>query len=74
MSQMKGTAILAVLFALVAYGYSTTALPEPKPRPFRNCDAARAAGPTPIFRGHPRWGDHLDADGDGRACEPMPQP
>lgn len=40
--------------------------------PFRNCAAARAAGETPIFRDHPRWGDHLDADGDGRACEPIP--
>ncbi|SUE30247.1 calcium-binding protein [Nocardia farcinica] len=35
---------------------------------FPNCDAARAAGRAPIFRGEPGYGPHLDPDGDGFAC------
>lgn len=38
---------------------------------FRNCAAARAAGvATPIYRGQPGYGAHMDGDGDGIACEP----
>lgn len=37
---------------------------------FRNCAAARAAGAAPLYRGRPGYGSHLDADGDGVACEP----
>ncbi len=37
--------------------------------PFRNCDAARAAGAAPMCRGQPGYASHLDADGDGIACE-----
>jgi hypothetical protein len=37
--------------------------------PFRNCAAARAAGAAPLCRGQPGYGSHLDADGDGIACE-----
>lgn len=36
---------------------------------FRNCAAARAAGATPLHRGQPRYGTHMDGDGDGIACE-----
>jgi Excalibur calcium-binding domain len=36
---------------------------------YKNCDAARAAGPTPIFEGQPGYAPHLDRDGDGIACE-----
>jgi hypothetical protein len=36
---------------------------------FRNCAAARAAGAAPIRRGQPGYASHLDADGDGIACE-----
>ncbi|WP_415179368.1 excalibur calcium-binding domain-containing protein [Parasphingorhabdus sp.] len=36
---------------------------------YPNCAAARAAGPTPIFRGQRGYGKHLDGDGDGIACE-----
>ena len=75
--QMKGGMILAILLGLAGahYFFPPSAVPEGTPdfiAAFPNCDAARAAGVTPIFRGHPRWGDHLDADGDGRACEPLP--
>ncbi|HUE79631.1 MAG TPA: excalibur calcium-binding domain-containing protein [Sphingomicrobium sp.] len=37
---------------------------------FKNCDAARAAGATPVMRGDPGFGPHLDRDGDGVGCEP----
>lgn len=34
-----------------------------------NCDAARAAGVAPIYRGQPGYALHLDRDRDGIACE-----
>ncbi|WP_267244084.1 excalibur calcium-binding domain-containing protein [Streptomyces sp. PR69] len=37
---------------------------------YENCDAARAAGAAPLYRGEPGYGPHLDADDDGVACEP----
>ena len=37
---------------------------------YANCDAARAAGAAPIYRGQPGYASHLDADNDGVACEP----
>ena len=37
--------------------------------PFRNCDAARAAGAAPVYRGDPGYGQHLDRDNDGVGCE-----
>lgn len=36
---------------------------------YENCTAARAAGAAPVHRGDPGYGDHLDRDGDGVACE-----
>lgn len=36
---------------------------------YRNCDAARAAGAAPVYRGQPGYGSHLDRDGDGIGCE-----
>lgn len=36
---------------------------------YKNCDAARAAGPTPIYEGQAGYAPHLDRDGDGVACE-----
>lgn len=36
---------------------------------FENCSAVRAAGAAPIYAGSPGYGDHLDRDGDGVACE-----
>lgn len=32
---------------------------------YRNCAAARAAGATPVRRGEPGYGRHLDRDGNG---------
>lgn len=37
---------------------------------YYNCDAARAAGASPIHRGEPGYRDTLDGDDDGVACEP----
>lgn len=36
---------------------------------YANCDAAERAGATPVRRGDPGYGSHLDRDGDGVACE-----
>lgn len=36
---------------------------------YKNCAAAKAAGATPVRRGDPGYGKHLDRDGDGVACE-----
>lgn len=36
---------------------------------YENCSAVRAAGTAPIRKGDPGFGDHLDRDGDGVACE-----
>ena len=36
---------------------------------YANCTEARAAGPTPIYRGQPGYASHLDRDSDGVACE-----
>lgn len=37
---------------------------------YQNCDAARAAGVAPIYRGSPGYRKGLDGDNDGIACEP----
>jgi hypothetical protein len=37
---------------------------------YPNCDAARADGHAPIFRGQPGYREALDDDSDGIACEP----
>jgi hypothetical protein len=37
---------------------------------WHRCDAARAAGTAPIYRGDPGDRDGLDGDSDGIACEP----
>lgn len=37
---------------------------------YPNCDAARAAGAAPIYRGSPGYREGMDGDGDGIACEP----
>ena len=36
---------------------------------YRGCREARAAGVTPLYRGTPGYGAHMDGDGDGVACE-----
>jgi micrococcal nuclease len=41
----------------------------PSSGPFKNCDAARAAGAAPVHRGDPGYAPKLDRDGDGVGCE-----
>jgi hypothetical protein len=36
---------------------------------YANCDAVRAAGAAPLYRGQPGYSSKLDRDGDGIACE-----
>lgn len=36
---------------------------------YRNCSEAHAAGATPVRRGDPGYGSHLDRDNDGSGCE-----
>ncbi|WP_083410140.1 excalibur calcium-binding domain-containing protein [Mycolicibacterium rutilum] len=36
---------------------------------YKNCSAARDAGAAPILQGQDGYGEHLDRDGDGIACE-----
>lgn len=61
---------------VVAMGtYVAPAPPAPKvvPTPvsayYKNCTAAKSAGATPVYRGQPGYGTHLDRDGDGVGCE-----
>ena len=42
---------------------------EPRSTYYRNCDAARAAGAAPLYRGEPGYRSGLDRDNDGIACE-----
>jgi hypothetical protein len=36
---------------------------------YNGCNAVRAAGKAPLYRGDPGYGEHMDGDGDGIACE-----
>lgn len=36
---------------------------------YKNCDAVRAAGKAPLYRGEPGYRPPLDRDNDGIACE-----
>lgn len=49
---------------------------EVSPRPespdnvtYSNCDAVKAAGKSPLYKGNPGYSSKLDQDGDGVACE-----
>lgn len=63
------------LWGLGATAQQPAPAPAPAPAPsapsayYKNCTAARAAGVTPLYRGQPGYGKHLDRDGDGVACE-----
>lgn len=37
---------------------------------YPNCEAARAAGKSPLMSGEPGYRAELDPDGDGVACQP----
>jgi Excalibur calcium-binding domain len=40
---------------------------------YSGCNEVRAAGLAPLYRGDPGYGEHMDGDGDGVACEPYRQ-
>ncbi|MBI4319966.1 MAG: thermonuclease family protein [Chloroflexi bacterium] len=50
-----------------------TKAPEAAPKEsevyYANCEAAKRAGATPLYRGQPGYRAALDGDGDGVACE-----
>ncbi|WP_247713467.1 DUF1294 domain-containing protein [Qipengyuania sphaerica] len=37
---------------------------------YEGCNEVRAQGKAPLYRGQPGYGEHMDGDGDGIACEP----
>lgn len=37
---------------------------------YAGCNAARAAGVAPLWKGQPGYRPEMDGDGDGIACEP----
>jgi hypothetical protein len=39
---------------------------------FAGCNEVRARGLAPLRRGEPGYGEHMDGDGDGEACERYP--
>ncbi|WP_346776512.1 excalibur calcium-binding domain-containing protein [Streptomyces sp. HNM0574] len=39
---------------------------------YKNCAEVREAGKDPLLPGDPGYSDELDADNDGKACEPPP--
>jgi hypothetical protein len=73
----KGVGTSSARSAAVTPG---TATPKPTPKPaaapkpaptvsYANCDAVRAAGKAPLFKGQPGYSTKLDRDRDGVACE-----
>lgn len=54
----------------VAFGVMRERAPESGDY-WRGCNAARAAGTAPIFRGEPGYRPKMDGDSDGIACEPI---
>ena len=59
-------------------GYASTPKPPSNPNPpsdvyYKNCTAVWNAIGHSIRRGQPGYGDHLDRDGDGIACEIDPR-
>jgi hypothetical protein len=56
----------------VPLGLARTRPPQPGDY-WPGCNAARAAGSAPIYQGEPGYREGMDGDGDGIACEPIPQ-
>jgi hypothetical protein len=66
-----GAAPIRTTTPAIAAPFVPPVTPKPvAPEPYyANCDAARAAGATPLRRGQPGYRSALDRDNDGRACE-----
>jgi hypothetical protein len=56
--------------AAVSAGIARARAPQPGDD-WSGCNAARAAGTAPIYRGEPGYRSDMDGDGDGIACEPV---
>jgi hypothetical protein len=53
---------------------STTRTRAPQPGDYwAGCNEARAAGTAPIYANEPGYREDMDGDGDGIACESVPQ-
>ena len=78
---MKKIVIGLVLLALIGCNDSNTT-PTPTPTPtliispiptsvtyYKNCEEAKKAKTTPLYKGDPGYRLGLDDDGDGVACE-----
>ena len=51
------------------FGFAQAGGVAPQVGYIRNCAVARALGVAPLHRARPGYSPHLDADGDGIACE-----
>jgi hypothetical protein len=59
-----------VAAAIAVPGAIVLAAPASAEVYYKNCDAVRAAGKDPLYRGDPGYRPALDRDNDGIACEP----
>ena len=79
----RSRALSVPLAATVAFGAAWVLTPVPKAGTpglrhdiaaattyYPGCNAARAAGAAPIYRGQPGYRAEMDGDDDGIACEP----
>jgi Excalibur calcium-binding domain len=76
-SLLKTAAPLVVLTFLGVYNFPTLTEEEIAARDaveksvhYSGCNEVRAAGKAPLTRGDPGYGEHMDGDNDGIACEP----
>ena len=76
-SFLKTAAPLVVLTFLGVYNLPAVTQEEVTARDaveqsvhYSGCNEVRAAGKAPLHRGDPGYGEHMDGDGDGVACEP----
>lgn len=64
-----GVGLMAVVAVIIAQRPPTPTAAGERIH-FASCKAMRAAGMAPAGRRSPAYSAHLDADGDGVACEP----
>ena len=76
-SFLKTAAPLVVLTFLGVYNFPAVTQEEVAARDaveqsihYSGCNEVRAADKAPLYRGDPGYGEHMDGDGDGVACEP----
>ena len=76
-SFLKTAAPLMVLTFLGVYNLPAITQEEVEARDaveqsvhYSGCNEVREAGKDPLYRGDPGYGEHMDGDGDGIACEP----